>query len=143
MFHPSGGTNSRFRLASSFRSQGENRIRYWLCITLVCSLPNHRLGGEFRKQEARVEVRLNHPIPIPWVLVEDPPEGDCADVVDQNIYWSQRLFNLLQGRLQLPTLDDIDSHGQRRNPQCVKLVHDPLVLLLIARKNGNRRSGLS
>jgi hypothetical protein len=80
-------------------------------------LPDHRSRGKFRKQEAGVEVRLEHPIPISGIQIEDTPEESDAGVVDQNVDGSQRLFDLFQGRLQLPTLGEIDFQGQRRNSQ--------------------------
>ena len=51
---------------------------------------------------------------------------------------------LFQGRLQLPTRGDINSHREGRNAQGMELARlHALVLLLISRQNRDRSSGLS
>jgi hypothetical protein len=80
-----------------------------------CQFDCHRLGRKLRKQEAGVEVRLDHLIPIPWSQIEDASDDGYTRVVNQNAYGPSRLFNLFQGRLQFPTRGNIDFHRQARN----------------------------
>jgi len=90
-----------------------------LAILMIFSsaLLDHRGRRQLRKQEAGVEVGLDHPIPVHWSQFKNAPNDADPGVVDQNADRSKRLFDLFQGRLLLAPFSNIDPERQGRTTQ--------------------------
>ena len=99
-------------------------------------MTNHRCGGELRKKENCIELRLDDVVPIFRFFVQyAAAQRHVAGIIYQDAYATELALDPVKSGLQSGAMGHINLHNKRRNTDCFQFGKHPLVLLVVSSKH--------